>query len=188
MGEFLWKFLQSSYFFKKNIPYQDPHYQSNRNAMVHLFEWKWRDIANECETFLGPNGFGGIQVSPPTENTVITLDWLNSRFTPFKVHKENYLNFTILFKTKLNVLGGNDISQVNHETIFKCNLSVNLILITASYKLETRSGNEAAFADMCRRCNAVGVRIYVDLLLNHMSATSGVGTGKQFLMRNISNL
>lgn len=47
--------------------------------MVHLFEWKWRDIANECETFLGPNGFGGVQVSPPTENTVITLDWLNSK-------------------------------------------------------------------------------------------------------------
>ena len=46
-----------------------------------------------------------------------------------------------------------------------------------SYKLITRSGNEAAFADMCRRCNAVGVRIYVDLLLNHMSATTGTGTG-----------
>jgi alpha-amylase len=29
---------------------------------------------------------------------------------------------------------------------------------------------------MTRRCNAVGVRIYVDLLLNHMSATSGTGT------------
>lgn len=30
---------------------------------------------------------------------------------------------------------------------------------------------------MCRRCNRVGVRIYVDLLLNHMSATTGTGTG-----------
>ena len=48
--------------------------------MVHLFEWKWRDIANECETFLGPSGFGGVQVSPPTENTVITLEWLSSKF------------------------------------------------------------------------------------------------------------
>lgn len=31
--------------------------------MVHLFEWKWDDIAAECERFLGPRGFGGIQVS-----------------------------------------------------------------------------------------------------------------------------
>jgi alpha-amylase len=30
---------------------------------------------------------------------------------------------------------------------------------------------------MTRRCNAVGVRIYVDLLLNHMGASTGVGTG-----------
>jgi hypothetical protein len=32
------------------------------SVMVHLFEWKWADIANECENFLGPNGFGGVQV------------------------------------------------------------------------------------------------------------------------------
>lgn len=49
-----------------------------------------------------------------------------------------------------------------------------------SYKLITRSGNEAAFSDMVRRCNSVGVRIYIDLLLNHMSATTGLGTGGSF--------
>lgn len=40
-----------------------------------------------------------------------------------------------------------------------------------SYKLTTRSGNEMEFADMVRRCNAVGVRIYVDLVINHMTGT-----------------
>lgn len=54
---------------------------------------------------------------------------------------------------------------------------------TASYKLDTRSGNEAAFADMTRRCNAAGVRIYVDILLNHMSATDGVGTGENLKLK-----
>lgn len=33
------------------------------SVMVHLFEWKWGDIAAECENFLGPNGFGGVQVN-----------------------------------------------------------------------------------------------------------------------------
>nr|CAH7746109.1 unnamed protein product [Callosobruchus chinensis] len=28
-----------------------------------MFEWRWDDIANECETFLGPKGFAGVQVS-----------------------------------------------------------------------------------------------------------------------------
>mgnify|MGYP002655326128 CR=1 FL=1 len=96
--------------------------------MVHLFEWRWQDIANECETFLAPNGYAGVQVSPPTENSVIASRPWWERYQP------------------------------------------------VSYQIDTRSGNQAAFVDMTRRCNAVGIRIYVDILLNHMSATTGVGT------------
>ena len=29
---------------------------------VHLFEWKWTDVARECETFLGPKGYTAVQV------------------------------------------------------------------------------------------------------------------------------
>lgn len=47
-----------------------------------------------------------------------------------------------------------------------------------SYVLITRSGNESQFRTMVSRCNIVGVRIYVDVILNHMSADSSnpVGT------------
>jgi len=38
---------------------------------VHLFEWKWHDVAQECETFLAPNGYGAVQISPPNEHAVI---------------------------------------------------------------------------------------------------------------------
>lgn len=38
------------------------HFWGNRDAIVHLFEWKWDDIAAECERFLAPNGFAGVQV------------------------------------------------------------------------------------------------------------------------------
>lgn len=53
----------------------DPHWWDSRSGIVHLFEWKWSDIAKECETFLAPNGYAGVQVSPPTENTIIGADW-----------------------------------------------------------------------------------------------------------------
>lgn len=33
-----------------------------RQAIVHLFEWRWDDIASECEEFLGPAGFKAVQV------------------------------------------------------------------------------------------------------------------------------
>ncbi len=40
-------------------------------VFVHLFEWRWTDIALECETHLGPNGFAAVQVSPPSEHAVL---------------------------------------------------------------------------------------------------------------------
>jgi alpha-amylase len=40
-------------------------------AFVHLFEWRWTDIARECETYLGPAGFSGVQVSPPSEHAAL---------------------------------------------------------------------------------------------------------------------
>ncbi len=39
-----------------------------RMAFVHLFEWPWPAIAEECESFLGPNGYAAVQVSPPQEH------------------------------------------------------------------------------------------------------------------------
>ncbi|CAG9836395.1 unnamed protein product [Diabrotica balteata] len=105
------------------------HFVEGRNTIVHLFEWHWDAIASECENFLGPKGFAGVQVSPPNENSVIGGRPWWERYQP------------------------------------------------VSYKLTTRSGDESAFANMVRRCNNAGVRIYVDAVINHMSGTTGSGTG-----------
>ncbi|XP_077293276.1 alpha-amylase 1-like [Arctopsyche grandis] len=107
------------------LSYKNPYYWGDRSVMVHLFEWKWNDIADECEKFLAPNGFAGIQVSPPSENIIIGNRPWWERYQP------------------------------------------------SSYKLGTRSGNEAAFANMVRRCNNVGVRIYIDAVINHMTGGGG---------------
>lgn len=37
-------------------------------AFVHLFEWTWSDIAQECVNVLGPNGVSAVQISPVTEH------------------------------------------------------------------------------------------------------------------------
>ncbi|EDS30101.1 alpha-amylase 1 [Culex quinquefasciatus] len=107
----------------------DTHMWGDRSGMVHLFEWKWNDIADECERFLAPKGYAGVQVSPPTENIVVSGRPWWERYQP------------------------------------------------ASYHLNTRSGSEQEFASMVRRCNNVGVRIYVDIVINHMAAMSGGATG-----------
>lgn len=100
-----------------------------RTVFVHLFEWKWSDIALECENFLGPMGFAAIQVSPPQEHRLI------------------------------------DSSESGDGTNYPWWERYQPI----SYQIESRSGTRAEFDDMVSRCQAVGVDIYVDAVINHMS-------------------
>ena len=53
---------------------------SSENAFVHLFEWKWDDIAIECEQHLGPKGFKAVQVSPP-QKSINNPNWW-ARYQP----------------------------------------------------------------------------------------------------------
>lgn len=41
---------------------KDTHIASGRSTIIHFFEWKWSDIAKECEDFLTHKGYGAIQV------------------------------------------------------------------------------------------------------------------------------
>ncbi|MEU6037539.1 alpha-amylase family protein [Actinomadura sp. NPDC047616] len=43
----------------------------DRKVIVQLFQWKWSDVAEECENVLGPKGFGAVQISPPQEHVVL---------------------------------------------------------------------------------------------------------------------
>jgi alpha-amylase len=95
-------------------------YATAQTTFVHLFEWKWNDIASECENFLGPKGYAAVQVSPPQKSVAGSAWW--TRYQP------------------------------------------------VSYAIEGRSGTRAEFASMVARCKAVGVGIYVDAVINHMSA------------------
>lgn len=50
--------------------YRPSGHMAAGDAFVHLFEWKWTDVAAECETVLGPAGFRAVQVSPPQEHSL----------------------------------------------------------------------------------------------------------------------
>ncbi|XP_066142305.1 alpha-amylase-like [Euwallacea fornicatus] len=106
----------------------EPHFLEGKNTIVHLFEWKWSDIAAECENWLSKKGFAGVQISPPSENVMVEGRPWWEKYQP------------------------------------------------VSYILENRSGNETELADMIKRCNNVGIRIYADLVVNHMATSTGEGT------------
>ncbi|GLU46125.1 carbohydrate-binding module family 20 domain-containing protein [Nocardiopsis ansamitocini] len=109
--------------------------EANGDSIVHLFQWRWDSVAEECETTLGPNGWGGVQVSPPQEHVVLPA-----------------------------AEGGTYPWWQDYQPV--------------SYKIDqTRRGDRAAFVDMVERCRDSGVKIYVDMVLNHMSGTGSVGAG-----------
>jgi alpha-amylase len=68
-------------------PTLDPTFRASGHGaagdvVVHLFDWRWTDIANECETVLGPAGVAAVQISPPQEHSITpTYDW-SERYQP----------------------------------------------------------------------------------------------------------
>lgn len=54
-------------------------------VFVHLFEWTWPDIAQECERFLGPQGFAAVQVSPPQEHVLGDPWWVRYQPVSYKL-------------------------------------------------------------------------------------------------------
>lgn len=52
----------------------------NRGVIIHLFEWKYREIAQECEKLLSIHGFAGVQVIPINYNFFSSLVSVLSSF------------------------------------------------------------------------------------------------------------
>jgi alpha-amylase len=62
--------------------YRPSGHMAAGDVFVHLFEWRWPDIAVECEQTLGPAGFAAVQVSPPQEHSITpNHDW-SERYQP----------------------------------------------------------------------------------------------------------
>ncbi|KZW01389.1 glycoside hydrolase family 13 protein [Exidia glandulosa HHB12029] len=40
----------------------------NKTVIIQIFEWSWDSVAAECTNFIGPAGYGFVQVSPPAEH------------------------------------------------------------------------------------------------------------------------
>ncbi|XP_065082969.1 alpha-amylase 4N-like [Ochlerotatus camptorhynchus] len=110
----------------------NPYFEDGSSgAIVQLFERTFEDIETECALYLGPKGFGAVQVSPVNEVRVMPNRSWRERYEPI------------------------------------------------SYKIAGRSGDESQLRSMVRACNDAGVRVYVEVVLNHMAGGSGSvkGTG-----------
>ncbi|CAE6405532.1 unnamed protein product [Rhizoctonia solani] len=47
----------------------------SNTVIIQMFEWSWDSIAAECTNFIGPAGYGFVQVSPPAEHITGSQWW-----------------------------------------------------------------------------------------------------------------
>ncbi|CAE6489939.1 unnamed protein product [Rhizoctonia solani] len=47
----------------------------SKTVIIQMFEWSWDSIAAECTNFIGPAGYGFVQVSPPSEHITGDVWW-----------------------------------------------------------------------------------------------------------------
>ena len=105
-----------------------PAYALNpSDTSVQMFRWKWNDIAKECTNWLGPQGYGAVQVSPP--HAAASLGFWYDMYQP--------VDYTLL---------------------------------------NSAMGTEAEFQAMVNTCHAAGVRIYADVVVNHLAPGAGTAT------------
>ncbi|XP_015605217.2 alpha-amylase A isoform X2 [Cephus cinctus] len=88
-----------------SLGYKNPNYEENRRTMVHLFEWKFADIADECERFLGPMGYAAVQVSPVQENLIISKRPWYERYQTMSYKIETRSGNERLFKQMIPAIG-----------------------------------------------------------------------------------
>ncbi|CAN7986984.1 unnamed protein product [Ixodes hexagonus] len=128
--------------------FDNPGFEDDRTTIVELFEWTWTDVAQECEEFLGPHGYGAVQVSPPSENAV-----------------------------QLYTTPGGDKVRSWYERYEP-----------VSYQISSPSGDLEEFAEMVSKCDEAKVRVFVDVVLNHMTSDVGEGRGYNGSAFNSDNL
>lgn len=54
------------------------------HTLVHLFEWRWEDVAKECKEFLAPKGFWGVQVIHLSDHRLLLPDASDSHMKHFQ--------------------------------------------------------------------------------------------------------
>ncbi|KAJ7168164.1 glycoside hydrolase superfamily [Mycena crocata] len=55
------------------------------NTILQLFEWPWDSIAAECTSFIGPAGYGYVQVSPASEHVTGSQWWTDYQTVSYKL-------------------------------------------------------------------------------------------------------
>ncbi|KAG7090451.1 hypothetical protein E1B28_009567 [Marasmius oreades] len=94
----------------------------SKSVIIQMFEWTWNSIASECTNFIGPAGYGFVQVSPPAEHVQGSQWWTDYQpvsytLTSKRGNRQQFQNMVntchsagvkVIADTLLNHMAGSD--------------------------------------------------------------------------------
>ncbi|KAF8886960.1 glycoside hydrolase superfamily [Infundibulicybe gibba] len=67
---------------------RQPESQLEKRVIIQLFGWNWVSIAAECREFIGPAGYGYVQVSPAQEHLTGDNWWTDYQAVSYKLQSK----------------------------------------------------------------------------------------------------
>jgi len=61
---------------------------AGNEVVIQLFQWNWDSIANECRDFIGPAGYGYVQVNPAAEHIQGGQWWTDYQVVSYKLQSK----------------------------------------------------------------------------------------------------
>ncbi|KAJ3540767.1 hypothetical protein NMY22_g4158 [Coprinellus aureogranulatus] len=61
---------------------------ASKKVIAQMFGWNWDSLAAECRNFLGPEGYGYIQVSPPSEHITGPEWWTDYQVVSYNLNSK----------------------------------------------------------------------------------------------------
>ena len=144
-------------------------------AFVQLFEWHWNDVAEECETVLGPAGYTAVQVSPPNEHITGPAWWTRYQPVSYLIESRSGTRAEFAAMVERCATAGVGIyadAVINHMAGFSDETGVAAALHLA-YRLA-----QSGFSDKLAARVASAAALAQDTTQEGGSDTSGTKTGK----------
>ncbi|KAM5541980.1 hypothetical protein V8D89_004290 [Ganoderma adspersum] len=73
----------------------------SKTVIIEMFEWSWDSVAAECTNFIGPAGYGFVQVNPPQEHVQGDSWWTDYQAVSYQLASKhgNRAQFANMVKT-----------------------------------------------------------------------------------------
>ncbi|KAJ6607181.1 glycoside hydrolase [Mycena sp. CBHHK59/15] len=88
----------------------------NKTVIIQMFEWTWDSVSAECTSFIGPAGYGFVQVSPPAEHIAGSQWWTD--YQPVSYILTSKRGNQAQFQNMINACHNAGVKVIAADTIF----------------------------------------------------------------------